>query len=177
MGDIGRRCYTAKKTRRPRAHHFLIPPTSFPYPLRGLTARLSFVFPSVSLYTPFPTPSVGPMASYDALDSGTSPYGSNYPFYNSSTGYLTPPNPKTSPSKKKWIMLGVPVAILVIAGAVVAAVLATRHHGHNSSSSSKNSNPAAASSAISAKNAVGVFPTATNSEFMVPLYPSTVRLA
>jgi hypothetical protein len=24
---------------------------------------------------------------------------------------------------------------------------------------------------------VGVFPTATNSEFMVPLYPSTVRLA
>jgi hypothetical protein len=24
---------------------------------------------------------------------------------------------------------------------------------------------------------VGVFPTGTNSEFMVPLYPSTVRLA
>ena len=78
----------------------------------------------------------------------------------------------------KWIKFGVPVGILVIAGAVVAAVLATRHHGHNSSSSSKNSgSPAAASSAISAKNAVGVFPTATNTEFMVPLYPSSVCLA
>jgi hypothetical protein len=118
------------------------------------------------------------MASYDALDSGTSPYGSGDPYYNSSTGYITPPNPKKSLGKNKWIKFGVPVGILVIAGVVVAAVLATRHHGHNSSSSSKDSgSPAAASSAISAKNAVGVFPTATNSEFMVPVYPSTVRLA
>jgi hypothetical protein len=151
--------------------HFL------PCHLRGPTTRLSFLSPSVSLYTPLSTPPVGLMASYDALDSGTSPYGSGDPYYNTSTGYITPSNPKRSLTKSKWIKFGVPVGILVIAGAVVAAVLATRHHGHNSSSSSKNSNPAAASSAISAKNAVGVFPTATNSEFMVPLYPSTVRLA
>lgn len=114
------------------------------------------------------------MATYDynALDGG-SPYGSGSPYYGSS-----PQIPKKSSNKRKWILFGVPVGILVIAGGVVAAVLATRHHGHNSSSSSKNSgNPAAASSAISAKNAVGVFPTATNSEFMVPLYPSTTNTA
>ena len=155
----------------------LIPPTSFPRHLRGPTTRLSFLSPSVSLYTPPSAPYVGLMASYDALDSGTSPYGSGDPYYNTSTGYITPSTPKKSLTKSKWIKFGVPVGILVIAGAVVAAVLATRHH-HNSSSSSKNSgSPAAASSAISAKNAVGVFPTATNSEFMVPVYPSTVRLA
>lgn len=119
------------------------------------------------------------MATYNALDSGTPPpIGSGDPYYNPSSSYTTPVNPKTSVSKNKWIKFGVPVAVLVIAGVVVAAVLATRHHGHNSSSSSTSSgNPAAASSAISAKNAVGLFPTGTDSEFMVPLYPSTVRLA
>lgn len=107
------------------------------------------------------------MASYNALDSGTPPTGS---------GYLSPARPKKP--LNKWIKFGVPVGVLVIAGVVLAAVLATRHHGNNSGSSSKNSgSPAAASSAISAKNAVGVFPTATNSKYMVPLYPSTVRLA
>jgi hypothetical protein len=119
------------------------------------------------------------MATYDTLDShaGTpSPYGSGDPYYNSSTGYITPANPKKSASK--WIRFGIPVGILVIAGAVVAAVLATRHHGNSGTSSKSDSgNPAAASSAISAKNAIGVYPTGTDSEFMVPLYPSTVRLA
>jgi hypothetical protein len=57
---------------------------------------------------------------------------------------------------------------------VVGAVLATRHH-HDSSSSSSSGSPAAASSAISAKNDVGIFPTATDSEYMVPVYPATVR--
>jgi hypothetical protein len=117
------------------------------------------------------------MANYNALDSGSpSPYGSADPYYNSSTGYITPATPKKS--RNKWILFGVPVAVLVIAGAVVAAVLATRHHGHGSSSSNSDSgNPAAASSAVSAKNAIGIFATATDSEFMVPIYPSTVRLA
>lgn len=170
-----RRCYTAKKT-RPCAHHFSVPPTSFPCHPRGLTACLSFLSPSISLYTLFPTPYVGPMATYDTLDSTRSPYGSGDPYYNSSSGYITPANPKKSLSKSKWIMFGVPVGVLVIAGAVVGAVLATRHHGHNSSSKNSGS-PSAASSAVSAKNAVGIFATATDSEFMVPLYPSTVRLA
>jgi hypothetical protein len=114
------------------------------------------------------------MASYNAIDSG-SPYGSGDPYYNASTGYISPANPKKS--LNKWVKIGVPIAILVIAGAVVAGVLATRHHSHNSSSSSSSpGSPAAASSALSAKNAVGIFPTGTDSEFMVPLYPSTVGL-
>ena len=142
--------------------------------------RLSFFlsfFPHQFLHTSPYNPSVGPMATYDTLDSNSTPYGSGDPYYNSSTGYITPANPKKSASK--WIRFGVPVVVVVIAGAVVAAVLATRHHGNGSGTSSKSDsgNPAAASSAISAKNAIGVYPTATDSEFMVPLYPSTVRFA
>jgi hypothetical protein len=115
------------------------------------------------------------MASYNALDSG-SPYGSGDPYYNSSTGYVAPPTPKKSISK--WIKFGVPVGVLVIAGAVVGAVLGTRHNGNGSSASNSDpGSPAAASSAVSAKNAQGIYPTATDSEFMVPIYPSTVRPA
>jgi hypothetical protein len=111
------------------------------------------------------------MAHYNSLDSG-SPPGSRDPYYNSSTGDIAPANLKTT---SKWIKFGVPVGVLLIAGAVVGAILGTRHHGHSSASNSNTGSPAAASSAISAKNAVGIFPTATDSEFMVPIYPSTVR--
>ena len=116
----------------------------------------------------------GIMASYNAIDSHSpSPYGSGDPYYNASTGYISPATPKKPVNK--WIKIGIPIGILVIAGAVVAGVLASRHHSHNSSSSNSSSgSPAAASSALSAKNAVGIFPTGTDSEFMVPLYPSTV---
>ena len=60
---------------------------------------------------------------------------------------------------------------------VVAAVLATCHHGHGSGTSSKSDprNLAAASSTISAKNAIGIYPTGTDSKFMVPFYPSSVH--
>ncbi|KAH9984633.1 chondroitin AC/alginate lyase [Russula compacta] len=115
------------------------------------------------------------MASYNTLDS-SSPMGSYDPYYNSSTGNIAPTNPPKS--RGKWIKFGLPAAILVIAGAVVGAVLATRHHGHGSASSSSSSgSPAAASSAINAKNAVGIYPTATDSEYMVPIYPSTTNTA
>lgn len=117
------------------------------------------------------------MASYNAIDN-RSPYGSGDPYYNASTGYISPSNPKKP--LNKWVKFGIPVAILVIAGAVTAGVVASHHHSNNSSSKSSSSStsgsPAAASSAVSAKNAVGIFPTATDSEFMVPLYPSTVGL-
>lgn len=116
------------------------------------------------------------MASYNAIDN-RSPYGSGDPYYNASTGYIAPANAKKPLSK--WIKFGIPVAVLVIAGAVVGGVVAS-HHSHKSSSSSSSSpdsgSPASASSAVSAKNAVGIFPTGTDSEFMVPIYPSTVGL-
>jgi len=120
------------------------------------------------------------MVHYDAVDSGPptppTPYGSGDPYYQSSTGFIAPQSPKKSLSR--WIKIGVPVGLLVVAGAVVAAILATHHHHSSSSSSSSSSgNPAAASSAISAKNAIGIFPTATNTEFTVPVYPSTTNAA
>lgn len=140
--------------------------------LVSLSFLFSFSFPKSRRYTFL----AGIMASYNAIDShAPSPYGSGDPYYNASTGYISPANPKKP--LNKWIKIGIPVAILVIAGAVVAGVLASRHHNHNSSSSNTSSgSPAAASSALSAKNAVGIFPTGTDSEYMVPIYPSTVSL-
>ncbi|KAI9513057.1 chondroitin AC/alginate lyase [Russula earlei] len=126
------------------------------------------------------------MASYNALDShspspyGFTPYGSGDPYYHSSTGYIAPAN-NAKKYSSPWIKFGVPVGILVVAGAILAAVLATRHNhsasASASSGSSSSGSPAAASSAIGAKNAVGIFPTATDSEFMVPIYPSTTNAA
>ena len=78
------------------------------------------------------------------------------------------PAPSVSPSPSVSSSFRVPP--------VVAAVLATRHHGHGSGTSSKldSGSLATASSAISAKNAIGTYPTGTDSElkceFMVPLY-------
>jgi hypothetical protein len=77
-----------------------------------------------------------------------------------------------------WIKFGIPVATLVVIGVIVGAVVGTRHHhsshGSTSSASSPSGSKAAASSAISAKNQIGIFPTATNSFYELPLYPSTV---
>ena len=111
------------------------------------------------------------------------PYGSGDPYYNESSGYITP-----MPVKKKtspWLKFGVPVAILVIIGVVVGAVVGTKEHSSSSKTSSNaaangadDSSPsgqaAAASSAAAVKEAIGVFPTGTDSLYLLPLYPSTV---
>lgn len=104
-----------------------------------------------------------------------SPYAAHY---NQSTGYLPPQQPKKALSK--WIKFGIPLAILVIAGAVVGGVVGSRKSSNDSKSSTSggtsSSDPSvAASAAISAKTAVGRFATATDSFYQVPLYPSTVR--
>lgn len=104
--------------------------------------------------------------------SGLSPYGSGDPYYNESSGYITPPAPKKGVSK--WIKVGIPVLILLIAGAVVGGIFGSRHHSSASSSTSAASAAAAASSVASVQQAVGLFPTATDSEFMMPIYPATV---
>ena len=108
-----------------------------------------------------------------------SPYAAYYNNNNNqSTGYLPPQQPKKPLSK--WIKFGIPLAILVIAGAVVGGVVGSRSSSNDNKSSNSggtsSSNPSvAASAAISAKTAVGRFATATDSFFQVPLYPSTVR--
>ncbi|TRM66384.1 chondroitin AC/alginate lyase [Schizophyllum amplum] len=117
-------------------------------------------------------------ANYDSIHSGNqgqSPYGSGDPYYNESTGYITPNNaPKKGTSK--WIKIGIPVAVIVIVAAVVGGVLGSRASDDDSSASSSGST-AAASSAVSAKNEIGIFATATNSEYMIPVYPSTTNEA
>ena len=123
-------------------------------------------------------------ASYNALDNNnyqSSPYGTNDPNYHESAGYIAP-LPRKKPLSK-WIKIGVPVLIAVIIAAVVGGVVGSRNsnskdastsNSSSSSSSGSAGDTAAASSAISAKSAVGRFATATDSEFMVPIYPSTV---
>jgi hypothetical protein len=111
-----------------------------------------------------------------------SPYASGDPYYNASSGYITP-----MPLKKKtsnWIKFGVPVLIAVIIAAVVGGVVGSRHHNDKSASASGGSSSgssgssgdqgAAASSAASVQNALGLFPTSTNSLYLIPVYPSTV---
>lgn len=121
------------------------------------------------------------MASYNALNSKqnvqSSPYGSGDPYYQQSTGYITPaPVPKKRISN--WIKIGVPVAIVVIAAAVVGGVLGARHASKTSSSGGGSADPAAAaSSAASVKSAVGRYATGTDSKYMVPVYPSTTNSA
>jgi uncharacterized membrane protein len=102
--------------------------------------------------------------------SENSPYGSGDPYYAQSTGYITP-TPLTKKGTSNWVKFGIPVGIIVIAAAVVGGILGTRSSNNNSSSSSAVS----AGSAASAKAEIGIFATATDSEWMLPIYPSTVR--
>ena len=85
----------------------------------------------------------------------------------------------SAPRKKsisKWILFGIPALIIVVIAGIVGGVLGSRKNTNRSSSGAKESSgvPGSASSAVSAKLAIGRFATATDSEFMVPLYPSTV---
>ncbi|KAI0375202.1 hypothetical protein BV20DRAFT_960295 [Pilatotrama ljubarskyi] len=102
--------------------------------------------------------------------------------YANETSGLTTSRPKTR--SRKWLWIGVPVAIVVILAAVLGGVLGSRAHKNNSNNSSSaaaaGSSPtgeAAASQAASIKEAVGLFPTATDSQYLLPLYPSTTNTA
>lgn len=124
------------------------------------------------------------MAQYSALNNSDaamhgSPY-QNAPQLNEATGFIEKPARRRT---SNWVKIGVPVAIIVVIGAVLGGVLGSRAEKKHSSSSSSNagagtpSGEAAASSAASVKNAIGIFATATNSEFMVPIYPSATNAA
>jgi hypothetical protein len=102
-----------------------------------------------------------------------SPYGSVGPSHTGSTGYLAggPVKRRMSP----WIKFGIPIAVLVIVGAVVGGVVGSRKSNNNTSSNAANNggnvNPSAA---VSAKNNVGRFAISTDTDYFMPVYPSTV---
>ena len=88
------------------------------------------------------------------------------------------PYQSSAPGKKpihKWILYGIPL-ILAIGGLIAGIVIGTHKNTNKSNSGTAGSGdvPDSASSAVSAKLSIGRFATATDSEFMVPLYPSTV---
>lgn len=103
----------------------------------------------------------------------STPYGSGDPYYQQSTGYITPA-PVSKKRTSNWIKIGIPVLIVVIAAAVVGGILGARHASNTKSSGGSQDPASAASSAASLKSAVGRYATATESKYMIPVYPSTV---
>ncbi|EGN91627.1 hypothetical protein SERLA73DRAFT_100273 [Serpula lacrymans var. lacrymans S7.3] len=112
-------------------------------------------------------------ANYNSINAGQSPYGSGDPYYNESSGYITP-QPPVKKQTSNWIKFGIPLAIVVIVGAVLGGVLGSRHHNDVAEASSGS---AAASVAASVKNELGVFPTSTDSQYLLPIYPATTNTA
>ncbi|KAF8640814.1 hypothetical protein AX17_000463 [Amanita inopinata Kibby_2008] len=112
--------------------------------------------------------------TYNSLNSGNhpSPYGSGDPYYNESTGYITP-HPVKKRGVSNWVKVGVPVLIVIIVGAVLGGIFGSRSKNSSASSSASSSGEAAAS----IKNSIGRYATATNSLYLVPLYPSTTNTA
>lgn len=109
--------------------------------------------------------------------STNNPYNSGAGFYGESSGFLPP-----QPRKKRispWIKFGIPLLIIVIAGAVVGGILGSRSSKNKTSSttsSSNPSNPAAASSAAANKQKIGVFAVSTDS-YGLPVYPTATGVS
>ncbi|KAJ7606146.1 chondroitin AC/alginate lyase [Mycena polygramma] len=115
--------------------------------------------------------------SYGALQNGQQQqvYQNDGYAFTQSTGYITPAQPAKR-GTSKWIKIGIPVAVLVIIAAVVGGVVGSRKSSSSAATSAAGSS-AAASSQASAKLAAGIFATATNSLYMIPIYPSATNTA
>ena len=99
--------------------------------------------------------------------------------YDKESAGLTTSRPKSQ--SRKWIWIGIPIAIVVILAAVLGGVLGSRAHKNSSTSgnaaAASPTGEAAASQAASIKNQVGLFPTGTDSQYLLPIYPSTTNSA
>ncbi|KAH7104948.1 chondroitin AC/alginate lyase [Auriculariales sp. MPI-PUGE-AT-0066] len=105
------------------------------------------------------------------------PTGENNPPYGSATG--APARKGTSP----WVKFGIPIAILIVLGAVLGGVLGTQLNKNNkASSNSSNGNGSGSNSGGSNSNGggsnsgggtttAGYFPVSTNAYFL-PVYPT-----
>ncbi|TCD67739.1 hypothetical protein EIP91_011981 [Steccherinum ochraceum] len=121
------------------------------------------------------------MSSTNAYHDEASPYGSGDPYYSASTGYITPAPVKNRTTN--WLRIGLPVLIVVIIAGVIGGVVGTHASSKSASvsggaaDSNSPTGEAAASQAAVLKNAIGVYPTATDSLYMLPIYPSTTNSA
>lgn len=121
-----------------------------------------------------------PLASADPMSSGN-PYASQSP-----RGFE---QPQKKSRKKMWIIIGVIVALIVIIGAVVGGVVGSRSSSDSSSGGSKSAadnasgnGNAGAPSGVSNVNSEALTATdenrylaiATDSEWMIPVYPTGV---
>jgi hypothetical protein len=117
------------------------------------------------------------MASYNSVSrqhsNSPSPYASGDPYYNESSGFITP-TPVTKKRTSNWIKFGIPVAIIIIVGAVVGSIFGSK--AKKNAGGGSGGGAAAESSAASIKAQVGRYATGTNS-FMRPVYPSTTNTA
>jgi hypothetical protein len=102
----------------------------------------------------------------------SSPYGSGDGYYNESSGFVAS-QPKKKKKTSPWIKFGIPLLILIIAGVVVGVVLGIRHHDSSAAATASGSAAAASSAAA----AIGLFAQQTNSLYMMPIYPQTVRFS
>ncbi|KAJ2919343.1 hypothetical protein MD484_g1161, partial [Candolleomyces efflorescens] len=118
--------------------------------------------------------------------------GGNYPYHDSdhelapkeSAAYAQVGTGVVRPRRRisNWIKIGVPILLVVILAAVLGGVLGSRAANKNSDSSSSSSG-SSSNGGHSGNNAGGSitsggrFAVATNSEFMVPVYPSTTNTA
>lgn len=121
-----------------------------------------------------------PLASADPMSSGN-PYASQSP-----RGFE---QPQKKSRKKMWIIIGVIIALIVIIGAVLGGVLGSRSSNDSSSGGSKsaadnangNGNAGAPSGvtgvnseAVTATNENRYLAIATDSQWMLPVYPTGV---
>lgn len=125
-------------------------------------------------------------ANYNSINGSQQgvnhPYGAGNPYYAESTGFITPQQTPKKRGMSNWIKIGVPVLVVVIVAAVVGGVVGSRHSNKTASSSgggssgsanSDNNSPHSAGASFNLDDAR--FATATNSKYLQPLYPSTVR--
>jgi hypothetical protein len=111
-----------------------------------------------------------PYQDLNESGDGFNPYN-NTEGYNA--GYAAPAKKGISP----WIKWGIPIAIIVIVGAVVGGVVGSRSHKNNTNSDISSSNPTGGSNGVTAKNGlIGIFPTGTDT-YLLPIYPATVRFS
>jgi len=115
-------------------------------------------------------------ANYHSPNAQHTPYGSGDPYYNESTGYITP-HPVKKRGISNWIKIGVPVLVVVIVGAVLGGVLGSRKAASAQSAGTDGTGSNSGSNAGGSKSGSGRYATATNSLYLVPLYPSTTNTA